>query len=156
LLPGIIFIPLLVAFGLKSVPYLTALATHSLVDVLGWESAQLLWPLNTTLIHLNLLTRSQIAIIELNLFLLAATLLILDRETTRDPSLLTGVLIIPSAALAVPVVYGRPAPPPPNILIFPHVAMILLFVFALGTAGLTFYRKVLNIYMSPPSRAEPA
>jgi membrane-bound metal-dependent hydrolase YbcI (DUF457 family) len=155
LLYGIISIPLLVAFRLQSVPYLTALATHSLVDILGWEPAQLLWPLNTTPVYLNLLTRSQIAIIELDLFLLAASLLILDRETTRDSSPLTGVLIIPLTALAVPVISGRPIPPP-AILIFPHVAMILLLVFALGTAGLTLCRKVLNIYMSPLSRTEPA
>lgn len=154
LLHGIIFIPLLVVFRLQSVPYLTALITHSMVDVLGWEPAQLIWPLNATSMHLNLLTQSQLAIIELDLFLLAASLMILDRDTTRDPSLLTGVLIIPLTALAVPVIYGHPQPP--AILVFPHVAMILLLVFALGTAGLALCRWVLNIPASQSSRVELA
>jgi len=153
LLHGIIFIPLLLVFRLQSMPYLTALTTHSIVDILGWEQAQLLWPLNATSMSLNLLTQLQIAIIELNLFLLAASLMILDRDTIRDPSLLTGVLIIPLTALALPVIYGRPDQPS-AILVFPHVAMILLLVFALSTAGLALCRKALNIHTSPPSSTE--
>lgn len=144
----IVFIPFLIYFGRRAIPYLLALVSHALIgDLIVGGGIQLLWPLSTDKIflpapfpYLSISSAANVAL-ELTLFLLATVLMFKTKDLmvffqSHRSNLL---LAIPIFTVLLPTFTGYPLKVP-ILLVPPHLFYIAVFSIAVFTA-LVFWSK---------------
>jgi membrane-bound metal-dependent hydrolase YbcI (DUF457 family) len=143
-----IFIPFLIFFKKRALPYFFSFASHSvLADFFIGGNIQILWPLTESKFGASQYGFSMIEIndpaniaIELIMFILALLILTKTKDFLKffrsDISNLS--LIIPVFTVLLPTFTSYPLPVP-ALLIFPHLFYLILF----SIAGLIALKKIL-------------
>lgn len=132
----LIFIPLLIFYRQKAVPYFTALLSHSLIaDFLIGGKLQLLWPLTTREFgvselgfpYINIYNPINIAL-EFTLFVIALIVMLKTRDILRffRNKKTTLILLIPVFTILLPTITSYPLYVPIELII-PHVFYLILF-----------------------------
>ena len=138
----IVFIPFLIYFGRRAIPYLLALLSHALIgDLIIGGDIQLLWPLSTDKIflptpfpYLSISSAANVAL-EITLFLVATVVmfkikdLIIFFRNHRSNLLLA----IPLFTVLLPTFTGYPLKVP-ILLAPPHLFYIAVFSIAVFAA----------------------
>ena len=133
---GIAFIPSLLLFGRKTIPYAIVYLQHLVPgDYITAGGIQLLWPLSTRWYSLERpLGESTVTTIEIAAF--TAAILIMwktkDLQNLLHPQPLKYSPLIPLITLGLPTLAKFPLPVPPE-LILPHIAYMTIFTIALLT-----------------------
>ena len=126
----LVFAPILVFYRKKALPYLIALASHTLIgDFLLGGPFQLFWPVTTQQYGIGMSVTSQIGIIlELTAFLASLAIMIASRDLTRliQPRGSNLILAIPTFTVILPTFLSYPMQVP-TWLIPPHVIYLALF-----------------------------
>jgi membrane-bound metal-dependent hydrolase YbcI (DUF457 family) len=143
-----IFIPFLIIFKKRAIPYFFSLASHSvLADFFIGGNIQLFWPLTESTFGASQYGFSMIRIndpaniaLELVLFILALFILIKTKDFLKffRSNVINILLIIPVFTVLLPTFTSYPLPVP-DLLIFPHLFYLILF----SIAGLIALKKIL-------------
>ncbi len=148
----LVFIPLLVAYRKRAVPYFLALLSHGLIgDLIVGGNVQLLWPLSSNSISLTpWLPKIEIdspinVALELTLFAIATIIMFKTKDLQmfvqdRKSNLL---LVIPTFTVLLPTVLGYPLGVP-VLLLPPHLFYLALFMIAILEVLLGFSIKQRN------------
>jgi hypothetical protein len=132
----IIFAPFLIKNPKKTLPYFTALLTHSIIaDFITYGGVMLLWPLSTEMMgYRSPLTMGRAAETRIELALFAALILVLIASgdlknllTTENRNL---ILFVPLCTIVLPAAFKYPVKIPGSLLIA-HlilIGMIALFI----------------------------
>jgi membrane-bound metal-dependent hydrolase YbcI (DUF457 family) len=131
-----VFIPFLVLYRKKAIPYFAALASHSLIgDFFIGGQLQLLWPLSTNEFglyelgfpYINIYNPIDIAL-EFALFVIALIVMLKTRDLFRffRNSKLNLVLAIPIFTVLLPTFASYPLRVP-LLLVLPHLFYLVLF-----------------------------
>lgn len=131
----LIFIPLVIHYGKKAIPYFVALTQHSLIgDYLTSGGIQLLWPLNS--IHyygpaIEVMSPTNI-LLEWIFFLISFTILLKTRDTRilfqTHPSNLA--LFVAMFTVLLPILISFPISVP-AALIIPHLIYFIIFTVSI-------------------------
>jgi len=128
-----LFIPVFIVWRRQALPYFIALVQHSLVgDYLGGGGLKLLWPLTNTTYGLRIdIKGATNVVIELFAFLVALFVLLRTRDLFKlfKPRMLNLILIVPTAALLLPLL-AFPFPVPP-VLLIPHLILLTIFLISI-------------------------
>jgi len=144
----IIFIPFLIIYRKKAIPYFIALAQHGLIgDYIGGGDVQLLWPIAHTGFGAGIELTSLTSItIELATFLAALTIMLLQKDihTLFQPHKTNLLLIIPATTLLQAIL--------PTAVPFPLElpSYFLLTIFSAATLA-ELYQT-----LSPKSKLNPS
>lgn len=132
----LVFIPILIIFRRKAIPYLLALLSHTLIgDLIAGNSIQLFWPITTTQIPTpfpNFLNNSLLMIIlELTLFIVStfAMFKTKDLQSFFKKKKTNLILVMPTAAMLMSLFLVKP--PTPFVLWAPHIFYIGLFTVSI-------------------------
>ena len=136
----ILFLPFLVAYKKKTIPYFVAFLSHSLIGDILFTGIQLFWPFLTNWIYLsNLSIRSGISIVlELLIFVICTIIMLSNKDFQK--LLLSNkskiYWLIPFVAVLVPLFIGliNPAYYLPRLLVIPSLFYIVIFSYS--TLGL--------------------
>jgi len=127
----LIFIPLVIHYGKKAIPYFVAFTQHSLIgDYLIGGGIQLLWPINS--IHYYGLTIETTSLTNILLewifFLTAFTILLKtrDAQTLLQPHPSNLLLSIPTFTVLLPTLLSFPQYVHPALII-PHLTYLTIF-----------------------------
>jgi hypothetical protein len=126
----------------RALPYIVALASHSLVgDVFTASGVQLLWPYSDEWIRYSytvLMTSSLEVYVETSLFILMLLAMSLSHDLGRllKPSRSNLFLLIPFSTVVLPVLFMYPLRIPRGLLL-PHLLLMLL-------VGASFSISLLN------------
>jgi len=131
----LIFIPLVIYYRKKVIPYFIALTQHFIIgDYLTSEGIQLLWPINSInyyglAIEITSLTNITM---EWIFFLTAFTILLKTKEasTLFQPHRSNLLLSIPTFTVLLPTLLSFPEYVPPALII-PHLAYIIVFTVSI-------------------------
>ena len=128
------FIPILILFKNRAVPYLMALVQHTLIgDFLTGGGSQMLWPLTSASYGLGVPIFSTANILmEWSSFLIAGLVMYRTKDLER---LLRGriahvLLGVPIIAVLLPSLLRYPLPVPPELLI-PHALYLIAFALSI-------------------------
>ena len=145
----LIFIPLIILFRKKAVPYFLALLSHGLIgDLIIGGNLQLLWPITTNEISLSpLLPKIEInspinVALELTLFSAATIVMFKAKDLqlfsrSKKSNLL---LAIPIATVLLPTFVAYPLTVPIS-LVAPHLFYLALFTIAVFAVLLNSFNK---------------
>jgi membrane-bound metal-dependent hydrolase YbcI (DUF457 family) len=126
----IVFAPVLIIYRKKAVPYLVALASHTLIgDFLLGGQFQLFWPVTTQRYGIGLNVTSQAGItLELTVFLASLIIMIATRDLAAllKPRASNLILAIPTFTVILPTFLSYPIQVP-TWLITPHVIYLVMF-----------------------------
>jgi LexA-binding, inner membrane-associated putative hydrolase len=157
----IVFIPFIIYFGRRAVPYMLALVSHALIaDLIVGGGIQLWWPLSTKMVYLpapfpyiSINSTVNVAL-ELTLFTLATILMFKTKDSrifleSHRSNLL---LAIPIFTVLLPTFTGYPLTVP-LLLIPPHLFYIIVFSIAVLS---TLWREIVRLFPkgdeSPPEK----
>jgi membrane-bound metal-dependent hydrolase YbcI (DUF457 family) len=130
---AVIFVPLLIQYRRRALPYFIALAQHSLVGDFIIGETQLLWPITSTWYGLGISIFSPTNIIvEWSSFLVAVAIML---KTKDLHNLLKGQLLhlslsVPILTVLLPAFIHFPLSVPLPLLI-PHLAYFALFILSI-------------------------
>jgi len=134
LMATIIFVPILVLYGKKGLPYYVALIQHSLLgDYISGGRVQLLWPLTQRLFGIEISIVSPTSITLEWLTFLTATVVMLktkDMQTLFQPHNSNLILAIPTFTVLLPTFFAYPLEVP-IALVPPHLVFLILFLTSL-------------------------
>jgi membrane-bound metal-dependent hydrolase YbcI (DUF457 family) len=127
---GLLFIPALLLYRKKAIPYFIALTQHALIgDYITGGGIQLLWPLNSTHygLAIEITTLANITI-EWIVFLTSFTILIKikDAQALFQPHRSNLLLSIPTFTVLLPTLLSFPISVP-IALIIPHLIYLIVF-----------------------------
>jgi membrane-bound metal-dependent hydrolase YbcI (DUF457 family) len=151
----LVFLPFFVIYRKKAVPYFLGLISHSLIgDFIAGGQLRLLWPLSQAEFGLHELGFPIIkvgghidVILELSLFILATTVLIISQDwrVFFKGRLSNLVLIIPITTVLLPSTIGYPFNQSllitEPILALAHIFYFVLFSIAILTTLKTIYQR---------------
>jgi len=130
----IVFAPALIIYRKKALPYLIAMASHTLIgDFLLGGQFQLLWPITTQHYGIGMsITDLTGTGLECTLFLLSVATMLLthDMTTLTQPHASNLILAIPTFTVLLPTFLSYPMQTP-TLLIPPHLAYLIMFSTAL-------------------------
>jgi membrane-bound metal-dependent hydrolase YbcI (DUF457 family) len=150
------FLPFLLIYGTKSIPYFVALAQHSLVgDFIagGTQGTQLLWPLTSAPygLPLSIFSTANLAL-EWGSFMAALAVMLKTKDIQkllkRKPSHMA--LFLPISTVLLPSFLHFPIYVP-LILIAPHLAYLLLFSLSVLTTLAPSTKDTTEQRAHPPS-----
>ena len=155
----LVFLPALVIYRKRAIPYLLAFASHAAIaDLIIGGDLMLLWPLSTAKISipppfpvLSIYGPANM-ILEFSLFI-AATIVMLktkDLYTFFQKHLSNLLLAIPVTTVLLPTLVGFPLMVP-ILLIIPHVFYLVIFSYAVLLSLIALLQK-----LRPPPNAPPA
>jgi hypothetical protein len=133
LLLTFLFIPLLVAFGKKALPYYVALLLHPFPADYLTGGTQLLWPVSQAFYGEEILITSLLGIaLEWAVFLPSIALMLKTKDTTTllKPHPFNFALMIPIMASLLPPFFRFPSPVP-ALLFIPHLIYLGLFTLSI-------------------------
>ena len=125
-----VFIPFLIVYKKRAIPYFIALVQHSLIgDLITGGNIQLLWPLNTQSYGIRIGIENPINII-LEWIVFTASILIMlktDHLTTLFTQHNSNLLLLaPISTVLLPTFLNYPLPVP-TPLILPHLIYLIIF-----------------------------
>ena len=131
----ILFIPILLLYKKRAVPYFVALLQHLLIGDYLTGGVQLLWPVSMSMYGLGsgIENLSNIAL-ELVLFAASVTVMFKSKDVFSlfKPHTLNIILSIPLIAVLLPTVISYPLSVP-LVLLIPHLFYLVLFSFSILT-----------------------
>jgi hypothetical protein len=131
---AVVSLPFFIAYRKAIIPYLIAAIQHSLIgDLLVGGGIQLLWPLTTAWIGLQICQISIIDVLsEWIIFIISvATMLKLgDMRKLIEPHLLNLLLIAPVASIISPLLFRFPVLIPTSLYV-PHLAYLVVLSFSI-------------------------
>ena len=133
LLLTILFIPFLLAFGKKALPYYVALLLHPFPADYLTGGIQLLWPASATFYGEEILMTSLLGItLEWAVFIPSIALMLKTRDATTllKPHIFNFALLIPIGASLLPPFFRFPSPVP-SLLFIPHLIYLGLFTLSI-------------------------
>jgi hypothetical protein len=144
----LVFVPFFIFFSKRAVPYFLSLVSHSLLaDFFIGGNILLLWPLSESDFGATAYGFSLIRIIdpvnvslELGLFIVALVIMLRYKDFLKffKANYSNLLLVIPVLTVLLPTFTSYPLPVP-NLLIFPHLFFLILFV----VSGLFVIKKFL-------------
>lgn len=140
----LIFIPLVIYYRKKAIPYFIALIQHSLIgDYITSEGIQLLWPINSIYycsLEIQMTSLTNI-LLEWIFFLIAFTILLKtkDAQTLLQPHPSNLLLSIPTFTVLLPTLLSFPEYVTPALII-PHLTYLTIFT----TSILTDFKAILK------------
>ena len=129
------FAPIFIIGSRRTIPYLAALTTHSLIgDYITSGGVELLWPLSSEPLEFEYVTRMGStfeAHIELALFATLIMTLILsgDFKPLFNPDRGNIILLIPLFTIVLPIIFQYPIKIP-KTLIIPHLILLSMMVLS--------------------------
>ena len=131
---ALLFIPALLLYGKKIIPYFIALTQHSLIGDYITGGAQLLWPLATTNLYAIEIQITSLANITIEWILFLTSFLIMyqtkEATTLFQPHPSNLLLSIPAFTVLLPSFLSFPQYVP-SALIIPHLTYIVIFTIAI-------------------------
>lgn len=147
------FLPLLVFYRKRAIPYLLAILQHSLIgDYIGGGQLQLFWPLSQQYYGIQLKIESPPVIaLETASFLIMILIMYKTRDlhTLFQPRLSNLILAIPTFTVLLPTFLSYPLNVP-LLLIPPHLAYMAIF---LASLTITTY-KLISDHQKPSNKTK--
>lgn len=147
----IVFAPIIVIYRKKALPYLIALASHTLVgDFLSGGQFQLFWPVTTRQYGIGMSVTSQTGVVlELTAFLASLAIMMASRDLTGlvQSRVSNLILAVPTFTVILPVFLSYPMQVP-AWLIPPHVIYLALFTASILIA-LPRTAKIIRAKLDP-------
>lgn len=131
----LILAPFFIIGSRKTIPYFTALATHSIIgDLITDGGVQLFWPLSSEWMEFKIVIKMGSTLetyIELGLFMMLIITLIFSKDIKKlfNPDRKNIILFIPLCTIVLPALFRYPIKIP-RTLIIPH--FILLTIIAVS------------------------
>lgn len=127
----LLFIPFLILYGKKSVPYLVALAQHSIIGDFFAGKTQVFWPISLESYGMDVPIVSLANItVEWICFLISMAIMVKSDDSRRlfgRMNNLNLALFVPTTAIFLPALFSFPLRVPVEHL-FPHITYAAIFI----------------------------
>lgn len=133
----LIFIPLIIKYKKKALPYFVALLSHSLIgDIFSGGGSQLLWPISNQYIYISnfTVTSNTQTTLEITLFIISTIVMIATKDLKKITTQKTNILYwaLPLGSLLGPIlITSQNYTQLPNLLLIPSLYYIGLILTAI-------------------------
>lgn len=150
IVPLIVFVPIFLAYKWKAVPYIAALATHTIVgDMFTKGGVQILWPFSMRWVSHGLamcMASTLENYVEIALFLVLIFTIALSKDYYQlfNTNMENVILFIPLCTIVLPAMFRFPLVVP-NLLILPHVILMGVVLISISMPLFPFMFKLNKI-----------